>query len=151
MVAGVREGAEEEPGEVKAELEVAKLVKAEVEVVDEALKIPPGENDTPEAVVVAWVEKRVGAAEEAGLDPEAPPGAKERSKEGDPPAGGEEKSPVVRVGGEEVAEMEVEAAVVVVEVEEADIEPSPPNRLLVLPTLLAVDPKMLGVAALVLA
>lgn len=92
----------------------------------------------------------------AGLaDPEPPPGVKARLKEEASPAGGEEKSPVVRAGGEEEAGMEVEAAVVVVEVElmEGDPEPSLPNRVLVLPALPppppAAAPKMLGVTALV--
>ncbi|MPC09685.1 hypothetical protein E2C01_002302 [Portunus trituberculatus] len=144
VAAGVREGAEETAGEVKAELEVDRLVKAEVEVVDEPLKTPP-------------VEKREGVAEVAGLaDPEPPPGVKARLKEVASPAGGEEKRPVVRAEAEEDAGMEVEAAVVVVEVElvEGDPEPSLPNRVLVFPVLLATAaaaaaPKMLGVAPLV--
>lgn len=158
VVAGVREGAEEAAGEVKAELEVDRLVKAEVEVVAEALKIPAGENGTPVVVLVGWVEKRDGVAEVAGLaDSEPPPGVKARLKEEASPAGGEEKSPVVRAGGEEEAGMEVEAAVVVVEVElvEDDPESSLPNRVLVVLALLATAavaaaaPNILGVVALV--
>lgn len=94
----------------------------------------------------------------AGLaDTEPPPGVKARLKEEASPAGGEENSPVVRAGGEEEAGMEVEAAVVVVEVElvEDDPESSLPNRVLVVLALLATAavaaaaPNILGVVALV--
>lgn len=119
MVPGVSDGAPEELGDVKAELEVVRLVKAEL-VVEEALKIPPAEKDAPVAGVVVWDEKSVEAPEVA----EPPPEGMERLKEGDPPAGGAENSPMVRTGAEEVVvvvEVEAEAVEVVVEAEVVEV------------------------------
>lgn len=145
LVPGARDGAQVEPGDVKAELEVVKLVKAE-QVVDEALKIPPAEKDAVVVEAAVWVEKSVGAVDVAEL----PPDGIERLKAGGPPAGGAENSPMVRTGAEEVAE--VEAAAVEVDVEAEDEELSlwvvPPNKL---PELFFVNPNMLGVAVSVLA
>lgn len=113
MVPGVSDEVPEEVGDVKAELEVVRLVKAEL-VVEEALKIPPAGKDAPVAGVVVW-EKSVEATEVV----EPPPDGTERLKEGDPPAGGAENSPMVRTGVEEVV-VEVEAEAVEM-VEEAEV------------------------------
>lgn len=118
MVPGVSDGAPEELGDVKAELEVVRLVKAELVVEEEALKIPPPEKDAPVAGVVVWDEKSVEAPEVA----EPPPEGMERLKEGDPPAGGAENSPMVKTGAEEVvAEVEAEAVEMVVEAEVVEV------------------------------